>query len=128
MPTVDLEAELTSWIRSEFDGVTSCTELPADLDGSLPLVQVEVIGGAGGLFGSAPRIEVDAFATGYEAARDLAAGVHNGLMTLRGIVGQAVIADVRCDSLPSRRPYETTSGLRRVGASYTISAHPISYV
>jgi hypothetical protein len=123
----DVEAALTACVRGAFDGVTTCTELPADLAGSLPLVQITAIGGFGGRFSYAPRVEVDAFAVGYEAARDLSAGVHDVLMSLRGIVGQSVVTDVRCDSLPSRRPYDTTSGLRRVGSSYTVSAHPISY-
>jgi hypothetical protein len=126
VPAVDLEAELTTWVRNTFD-VNSCTELPPDLTSVLPVVQVEIIGGFGGPFGDSPRVEIDVYAGSYEAAKDLAYVVHEALTILHGTVGQAVITAVRCDSVPARRPYDTTSGLRRVGASYTVSAHPNSY-
>lgn len=120
----DIELVLTEWARTAFD-VTACTALPADLTGALPVVQVTAMGGLGGRFSSSPRVDVDVYASDYEAARDLVTQVHEALMMLHGIVGNAVIREVLSSSLPSRRPYDN-SGLQRIGATYIVNARPAS--
>lgn len=123
---LDIELTLTEWIRGAFSART-CTELPANLADVLPVVQVEEIGGTSGRFNGTPRVDVDVYAADYESARDLAQGIHDALLFLNGTVGtDAVIRGVRVDSRPSRRPYDN-AGLRRVGASYTISARPVTF-
>lgn len=121
----DVELALTTWARDAFQA-TVCTELPADLEGSLPLVQVEAIGGFGERFTASPRIDVDVYAADYSAAKDLSTAVHRALVMLHGTVGQVVIRGIRPDTLPARRPYDNSS-LRRVGASYTVTARPASF-
>lgn len=121
----DVELALTTWARGMTDA-TVCTELPADLAGALPLVQIERIGGVGDRFSADARVDVDVYAPTYEAAVDLAASVHDALVYLHGVVGAIVVRDVRVDSLPSRRPYGNPAA-HRVGASYTVSARPNVY-
>lgn len=118
----DIELTLTTWARMTFD-VTTCTALPADLIGSLPVIQITAIGGLGERFSSSPRIDVDVYAGSYEEAKDLSAQVHEALMFLHGSVGDAVIRNVLVSALPSRRPYDN-SGLQRVGATYLVSGRP----
>lgn len=117
---LDIELALTTWAREAFD-VTSATDTPADLAGSLPFVQVRQIGGTGTRFSGEPRVDVDVYAGTYSDARDLAGRVHDALMMLRGEVNGAIIRDVSVAMMPSARPYDNT-GLRRIGATYYVSA------
>lgn len=121
----DVELALTAWARTTL-GVTSSTDLPANLTDVMPLVQVATLGGAGGRFDASPRVEVDAYAATREEAHDLAARVHDAIVMLRGTVGALVVRSVRVDSLPTRRPYDNTA-LCRFGASYTVNVHPTTY-
>lgn len=121
----DVELALTTWARATFDA-TVCTELPSNLETVLPLIQVEQIAGSGTRFSVDPLIDVDVYAANYAAARDLARAVYRALVLLRGIVDDVVVRDVRVSSLPSRRPYDN-SALRRVGATYSVSARPNLY-
>jgi hypothetical protein len=65
-------------------------------------------------------VSVDVFAADDDEARTLAAQVHEALVFLDGVAGPAVVRGVRCDSLPTSRPWANDS-VRRRGAEYTVS-------
>ncbi|GGX26956.1 hypothetical protein [Streptomyces chryseus] len=119
MVAPDVETVLVPWLESTLS-VHVCTETPADLETILPVVQVERVGGATPRFSDTPRVDVDVYAGDADAAMTLARAAQNALLALRGLVGDAVIRDVRCDSGPSRRPYVNPAIAKR-GATYTLS-------
>lgn len=115
----DIETVLAPWLEAEL-GVFACASTPADLEQRLPVIRVQAGGGSGGKFSQHPRVSVDVFAATDDAARALAQLVHSALVFLNGAAGPAIIRDVRCDSLPTSRPWETVA-VRRRGAEYTVS-------
>lgn len=119
----DVEVVLTTWLRATFPGMRTCTELPADLAGVLPVVQVVTVGGAGSRFTDSPRVAIDVYAATYGAARSLALEIKDQLRFLRGPADPgAVVQSVRVDSEPANRPYENPA-VRRMGSSYTVTLH-----
>ncbi|MFD0276173.1 hypothetical protein ACFVHB_20030 [Kitasatospora sp. NPDC127111] len=123
---VDVEAVLTRWLRARFD-VRSCTELPANLEDVLPVVQVATVGGLAARFSARPRVDVDVYAADYVAARTLALRIRDALITWRGPAEPgAVVSETSIDAEPKRRPYENPA-LRRIGLTVTIALHPAAY-
>jgi hypothetical protein len=114
-----VETVIAPWLEAEL-GVFSCASTPADLEQRLPVIRVTAGGGSGGRFSQHPRVSVDVFAADDDAARTLAAQVHEALVFLNGDAGPAVVRSVRCDSLPTSRPWANDS-VRRRGAEYTVS-------
>lgn len=115
----DVEAVIGPWLEATL-GVFSCASTPSDLEARLPVIRVTAGGGSGGRFSQHPRVSVDVFAADDDAARTLAAQVHEALVFLNGTAGLAVIRSVRCDSMPTSRPW-ANEAIRRRGAEYTVS-------
>lgn len=97
------EPLLVSWLRARYtttDVKRVSTERPADLTGNLPYVQVVGIGGqdeamawGGSPAGFARRnVDLDVYAAGRDAARDLAERIHTDLLdALPGSVVDGVL-------------------------------------
>lgn len=125
--SVDVEAELVAWLSN---GLTArvLTDLPADLGGVLPAVQIERVGGDDdGIRLDRAFVDVDAYANTREAASELLAQARSLLLGhLRGVVtAKAVFTSARTISAPARRPYENPA-VRRFGATFEIFCHPVS--
>lgn len=103
------------------------TDLPADLAGALPVVQIERVGGDDdGIRLDRAFVDVDAYASTRQAASELLSQARSLILSsLRGTVTDAaVFTSVRTITAPARRPYENPS-VRRFGATFEIFSHPV---
>ena len=127
--SVDVENLLIGWLRSRFPEAVVRDELDNNLMNELPTIQVEQLPGGGddGFRLTRALVDVDVYAATKAEAVALAQEVRGRLAReLRGSsTDTTVIGLVSVESLPARRPYENT-GLRRVGATYSIYLHPVS--
>lgn len=118
----DIERLLTSWLAQQL-AVRVVTDLPANLDDVLPLVQVTRYGGGDDVISlDRPLVDVDCYAATRGAAYELAQRVRDAVrFALPGRVVDSVLV-CRVDTLsgPVWRPYENAT-LRRFGASYQIT-------
>lgn len=125
--SVDVEAELVAWLAGVLD-VRVLTDLPANLDDVLPVVQIERVGGDDDSIRlDRAFVDVNAYATTREAASALLSRARSTLLTrLAGTVtDEAVFTAARTITAPTRRPYENPS-LRRFGATFEVFCHPVS--
>lgn len=123
----DVEIELVAWLTSTLN-VRHCTDLPADLVATLPVNQVQRIGGDDDSFRlDRALISLDSYGATREAASTLARQTRHELVNnLPGVKSTAaVFGRVSTVSAPAWRPYENPS-LRRMGATYEIYFHPVS--
>lgn len=123
----DVEVELVAWLGAAV-GERVLTELPANLDDVLPVVQVQRVGGGDDGFRlDRALVDVDVYAATRAGASTLAGQArHELVVNLRGVAtAAAVFGRVATVSAPAWRPYENT-GLRRSGATYEIFFHPVS--
>ncbi|NKZ90514.1 hypothetical protein GS966_11280 [Rhodococcus hoagii] len=86
---VDVEAELVAYLRAEL-GCHVCTDLPADFEQRLPVVQLEsldevseLVAWGGGSITYLATLDYDVFAGTREAASDMARNLRNALERLR---------------------------------------------
>lgn len=117
----DAELLIGVWLRAALPGNRVVTDLPANFEQVLPVVQVTRIGGARTQqVLDNPRIDLDCFAATREAAADLARQVEALLPTARGVtasggvvgwVGVEVGASWRPDFNPRVRRYGLTAQL-----------------
>lgn len=127
--SVDVEELLIGWLQERFPDAVVRDELDNNLMGELPTIQVEQLPGGGddGFRLTRALVDVDVYAETRSEAVALAQAVRGRLAT--GLSGSstdtAVVTRVGVESLPAKRPYENT-GLRRVGATYSIHLHPVS--
>ncbi|MFD7705715.1 hypothetical protein [Streptomyces sp. NPDC059786] len=124
---MDVEAELVAWLKAQL-AVRVLTDLPADLNAVLPVVQVQRIGGSDDGFRlDRALVDVDVYAATRPAASDLMALTRTRLLAgLRGTTtNAAVFSAARTITAPAWRDYENTS-LRRFGATFEIFCHPVS--
>lgn len=115
----DVELALTGWIHTRY-GVRAVTDLPGNLGGLLPIVQVARYAGSdSGVSMDRPSVDIDVYAADRGAAHDLAERLRAGfLWELPGLsVGGLVFARTQTISGPAWRPYDNTT-LRRCGAAY----------
>ncbi len=115
----DAELVLQAWIRGMTLGATVrvVTDLPADLDAALPVVQVTRIGGAmvHPALLDGPRMDVDVYAASRAQASEIARKIAGKVHTLRGQAGGgAVITDVREEIGVGWRP-DLNDRIRRFG-------------
>lgn len=125
--SVDVEAELVAWSKTELDARV-VTDLPANLVDVLPVVQFQRVGGDDDTIRlDRAFVEVNVYAETRQAASQLMASVRSLLLTqLRGTTTPAaVFTSARTISAPAWRPYENPA-LRRFGASFEIFCHPVS--
>lgn len=98
------------------------TETPASF--TIPIVQVERIGGASRFTLDQPRVDITTFAPDRQSSLNLAEQVRMLMeQTLPGTrVGSASFGAVFCDSGPSWAPWDNTN-VRRFVASYQMAVH-----
>lgn len=123
MPYPDVERLLVAYLSDALK-VRVVTDLPANLQDILPVVQVGRVGGADDVVTiDNARVDVDAFAAGRGAASDLAERCRVALrFELPGrVVGGARVAAVRTGAGPAWRPYDDTTNVRHFGATYEIT-------
>ncbi|MBA3907826.1 MAG: hypothetical protein H0X35_14245 [Pseudonocardiales bacterium] len=102
------------------------SELPANLETVLPLVQVVRSGGAVNvaLVQDRPRLDIDVYAADRGTAKDLARQIQGLLPTMRNVTtGGAVVGDVAEESGPSYRP-DYNPNVRRIGMTYRCTLRP----
>lgn len=126
----DVERILVAWLGN----ACTCrvvTDLPADLDDQVPLLQVTRYGGADERPGlEFALIDVDAYGQDRGSAIALAEGARTALRSeLPGTQitdGATTVVITRVDTLsaPSYRPYDNTA-LRRIGAEYRLYLHTV---
>jgi hypothetical protein len=114
---------LIGWAKQHF-GFRFALDTPADLAGTVPLVQLQTVGGPSsdnnaGLV--AATVSVDCFEADYSAASELAWTVDNGFRTaLPGTsYGGVVFGKVRTLTIPGRRPWADVA-VRRYGQTYQV--------
>lgn len=122
------EDVLPSWLQARYPTARVVTELPADLVGSLPVIQVVGIGGRheGHAWNgspadfASPNVDLDIFAATRSDARDLAMQIHKDLLTV--LPGQTVngagVLEVVSILSPLWTPYDNTN-VRRF--TFTVS-------
>lgn len=128
----DAEALLIQWLAARVSAWV-CTDLPAELEQHLPVLQVTRIGGAGahkpftagGHLLDGPTCDLDAFAGTREDAADLCRRACGLLGELRGDVTAdgGVVVDVTENVGPSWRP-DYNPRVRRFGATYQFLIRP----
>lgn len=127
--SVDVEELLIGWLQARFPDAVVRDELDNNLINELPTIQVEQLPGGGddGFRVTRALVDVDVYHQTRGQALALAQEIRGLLASeLRGSsTDTAVIGLVGVESLPAKRPYENT-GLRRVGATYSIYLHPVS--
>lgn len=123
----DIEVELVAWL-GEGLSVLVTAELSNALLDELPVVQVQRVGGGDDHFRvDRALVDVDVYAATRAEASGLARQVRDVLVAgLPGVRTEAaVFGRVSTESAPAWRPYDN-SGLRRLGATYSIFFHPVS--
>lgn len=121
----DVERLLVAYLGPALGGVRVVTDTPANLEKTLPVVQVTRFGGTDVAPGiDRPVVDIDCYAATRGAASDLAEQVRYALLyQLPGTtVGDVAVPRVDTLTGPSWRPYDNTA-LRRFGASYAITTH-----
>jgi hypothetical protein len=125
----DSDQLLVAALQAEFPGVRVCTELPANLEQVLPVVQVNRFGGHVDFASmDRPHTDVDVWAASDEACAVLAGQVRSWI--LMGMVGVRIVASTGTGTFSAvheqtgmmRRPSSNPDVWRR-GAAYTISVH-----
>ncbi|MFD8577398.1 hypothetical protein ACFV1H_18945 [Streptomyces virginiae] len=128
--SVDVELLLIQWLQARLgSGVVVRDELDNNLLDELPTVQVQRLPGGDddGFRLDRALVDIDVYAATKGDATELAAEIRGLLLTdLPGSeTGGAVVGRVRTEAAPGVRPYENT-GLRRIGATYSLYSHPVS--
>lgn len=120
----DIEQAAAVWLRSRHSGVRVVNELPATLDKTLPLVQVQVTPGGGddGGTSEACLIDVDTFAATRTAMWDLSRDVRTSMLALAGqYIGGLAIDTVSTEARPAPVDYGNPA-VRRAVATYRLTS------
>lgn len=126
LPYVDVEKTLVTWLGAQL-ACRVVTELPADLEKRVPLLQIQRTGGTDTRPGlDFAALEVEAYGPDRGSAFTLAEQARSALrFILPGQqIGGAVFTDVQTIEAPAYRPYDNTA-LRRFGASYRLVVHMV---
>jgi hypothetical protein len=121
---VDVERLLVIWLSGRL-GRRVLTDLPGDLAGQVPLVQIARYGGADERPGlDTVLLDVDAYGANRGSAVALAEAARHALrFALPGEqLDRAVVTRVDTLEAPSLRPYDNTD-VRRFGATYRLILH-----
>lgn len=123
---MDVEAVLIAELPGEIGDVRCVTELPADLEGSVPIVELARLGGPRRGALDFATVDFDCYAATRQQARDLAHRVGDALQRLRARkVTGGEITRVDIDSGPNWRPYDNTA-IRRFGVTAQVIVQPRS--
>ncbi|MGW6946191.1 phage tail termination protein [Streptomyces xanthophaeus] len=128
--SVDVELLVIQWLQAQLgSSVVVRDELDNNLLDELPTVQVQRLpaGDDDGFRLDRALVDVDVYAATKGDATGLAMEIRGLLLTeLPGsTTGGALVGRVKTESAPGGRPYENT-GLRRIGATYSLYSHPVS--
>ncbi len=131
---IDVELWLRDWLATEFS-VRTVTELPANLQDVVPLIQVGRIGGGNHYTIDRPTVDVVCFtatfpnalagADGRDAARKFAERVRDG-MYFR-LPGTLPVTSVATVAAPAWRPYDDPA-VRCYGATYQLTVASVPSV
>ncbi|MEU8704207.1 hypothetical protein [Streptomyces sp. NPDC048565] len=119
----DLELAIITGLRPLLPGVRVADELPDQLENHLPLVWVQVAGGADDQVTDVGTVDVQSFGATRAATWTLAEQTRTAMQALTAthVPGQkAVIDDVATVQRPALIPYGNPA-LRRAVATYTVS-------
>jgi hypothetical protein len=120
---IDVELWLHDWLATEF-GVRVVTELPANLQDVVPVIQVGRVGGGNRYTIDRPTVDVVCFTSslsggdGRNAARKFAELVRDA-MYFR-LPGTLPVTSVATVSAPAWRPYDNPA-VRCYGATYQLT-------
>lgn len=125
MTHVDVEVLIVGWLTAQ-TGIRTCRELPAKVEGHLPIYQVTRVSGAPRDYKlDRPVIDLDTWAADRDAtslhAREAEDLFENFLPY--AVLDGAVVTAVRTVVAPRWLPDENTF-LRRMNASYALVLHP----
>lgn len=124
---IDVERVLVAWLTDRLS-VRVVTDLPADLERQVPILQLARFGGDDFYPGlDAAEVDVDAYGPDRATATQLAEDARSALrFELPGTqIENAVFARVNTLQAPVFKPYDN-SALRRFGASYQIYIHMVA--
>lgn len=127
LPYVDTERILVAWLSAQL-ACRVVTDLPADLEKRVPLLQIQRFGGADVAPGlDVVSLDVDSYGPDRGSAIALAEDARAALrFELPGTqIDGAVFTRVTTIEGPAFRPYDNTA-LRRFGATYQIYVHIVS--
>lgn len=127
VPYIDVERVLVAWLTSAL-GVRVLTDLPADLQKVVPVLQIARFGGADTRPGlDVATLDVDAYGADRAGAIQLAEEARYALrFQLPGTqIENAVFTQVITTEAPGFRPYDNTA-LRRFGGSYQVFVHMVA--
>jgi hypothetical protein len=119
----DIEYAVVQWLKAQLPpGVRLVNELPSDLAGSVPLVQVQVVpGGGGDRITDTVMIDVDSFAATRTLMWDLAEDVRTAMLAANGRAAAGIRFDtVDTESRPGYSSYANTA-VRRAVATYRLT-------
>ncbi|GAA2971305.1 hypothetical protein [Streptomyces enissocaesilis] len=118
----DIEFAVAQWLKSQLPGVKLVNELPTDLTGSLPLVQVQVIpGGGDDRITDTVMVDVDSFAATRSLMWTLAGNVRTAMIAANGKSAAGIRFDtVDTESRPGYSSY-ANPGVRRAVATYRLT-------
>ncbi|MFI1799440.1 hypothetical protein ACH427_19115 [Streptomyces sp. NPDC020379] len=120
----DAEAALVAWLTPRL-GVRVCTDAPADLDASLPLVRLRRIGGTDDGFRlDLAVVDIDVFAGTRASAAGLASFIREAVLSaLPGSADPGVVFTATSTvAAPAWRPWENPA-VTRIGATYAVHLH-----
>lgn len=123
-PYVDVERLLVQWLGQQLN-CRVVTDLPANLQTQVPLLQIQRVGGADARPGlDFVGLDVDAYGPNRGSAVALAENARYALrFRLPGVqLDGAVFTRIDTTEAPSFRPYDNTD-LRRFGATYRLIVH-----
>lgn len=122
----DVEAVLAGWLTAQFPELRTCTELPADLRDSVPLLQVRrVTGAVSHRNQDSAIVDLNAYGGDDATASQLALQAEALLLDSRNITtGGAVLRNTDSVVRPRWLPYADTA-VRLYAATYTIRLHPV---
>jgi len=126
-PYADIEELIGGWL-SQACGCRVLTDLPADLQQQVPLLQINRYGGADVAPGlDVALLDVDAFGPDRSTAVTYAERARRALRfdLPNTQIGYSVFTQVLTIEAPSYRPYDNTD-LRRIGATYRLTIHNVA--
>lgn len=94
---------------------------PPDLQESLPFLRIERTGGSDNSWTDTATIPVDAFASTYQDARDLAESVRQRLLTWPVNLGGVQFDHVTTLTAPNEVPWSTDQSIHRFTATYRVT-------
>lgn len=114
-----------TWLTPAMPAVTFVTRTDADLESNLPQVRIIGVGGPQLMLNaSRERLVLETFAGTELDAINIAHQVKDQLLfQMRGVIGDAVISKISCDSLPARHDYANPAVFMQV-ATYSVYIRP----